>query len=303
MTRRMKLDGRTAVVTGAASGIGRAIALSLARRGCHLALADVDEAGLAETAGAVGRGVRVSRHRLDVSDRDAVAASPARVTAEHPGVDLLVNNAGVALGGTFEQVSEEDFEWLFGVNFWGVVRMTRAFLPLLRRSDDARLVNVSSLFGLIAPPGQTAYAASKFAVRGFSESLRHELEGTSVGVTVVHPGGVATAIADNARLPGGVGPEEAARGRTEMNKVLKLPAEVAGEAIVRAVEQRKARVLVGADAAALATLERLAPVSYWRLLAPWVRPETLGTGADEARGGSFPPPSDGSPPARLPEFP
>ena len=116
-------------------------------------------------------GVRISKHHLDVSDRDAVAAFPDQVTAAHSGVDVLVNNAGVALGGTFEQVSETDFEWLFGINFWGVVRMTRAFLPLLHKSDDARIVNVSSIFGMIAPPGNTAYSASKFAVRGFSESL------------------------------------------------------------------------------------------------------------------------------------
>src|SRR6202040_1171273 len=118
----------------------------------------------------------------------------------HPGVDILVNNAGVALGGTFEQTAEDDFEWLFAINFWGVVRMTRAFLPLLHNSEEARIVNLSSLFGLIAPPGQTAYSASKFAVRGFSMALSHELAGTNIGVTTVHPGGVATSIAKNARM-------------------------------------------------------------------------------------------------------
>jgi NAD(P)-dependent dehydrogenase (short-subunit alcohol dehydrogenase family) len=183
----LKLQGRTAVVTGAASGIGRAIATSLARRGCHLALADIDDDGLQRTAAEISAaGVRVSRHHLDVSDAAAVAAFPQRVTAEHAGVDILVNNAGVALGGAFEQVAEADFEWLFAINFWGVVRMTRAFLPLLHKSEEARIVNISSVFGLIAPPGQTAYSASKFAVRGFSESLRHELARTNIGVTVVH---------------------------------------------------------------------------------------------------------------------
>ncbi len=197
----MKLAQKTAVVTGAAGGIGRAIAVSLSRRGCNLALADVNEAGLAETARlASGGGLRISGHRLDVADRAAVAAFPNIVLADHPGVDVLVNNAGVALGGTFEQVSPEDFEWLFDINFWGVVRMTRAFLPLLKRSDKARIVNLSSIFGIVAPPGQTAYSASKFAVRGFSNALGHELAGTQVGVTVVHPGGVATSIADNARI-------------------------------------------------------------------------------------------------------
>lgn len=205
----MRLASRTAVVTGAARGIGSAIAVPLARRKCHLALADLDEAGMARTAElAEAHGVRVSRHRLDVADAEAVAAFPGVVQANHAGVDLLVNNAGVAVGGTFEQISETDFEWLFGINFWGVVRMTRAFLPLLKASDDARVVNLSSVFGLIAPPGQTAYAASKFAVRGFSGSLRHELKGSRVGVTVVHPGGVATSIAQRARLPTGIAAEE-----------------------------------------------------------------------------------------------
>src|SRR5215510_13079816 len=242
----MNLTGRTAVVTGAAAGIGRAIAVSLARRGCHLALADLDEVGMAGTSELMREhGVRVSRHRLDVADRVAVAAFPDVVAAEHPGVDVLVNNAGVAVGGTFEQVTDEDFEWLFEINFWGVVRMTRAFLPLLRASDDARIVNLSSVYGLIAPPEQVPYSASKFAVRGFSEALRHELEGSNVGVTVVHPGGVNTSIAEKARIPAGATEEEIARRRERYRKLLRLPPEVAGETIVRGIERRQARILVG----------------------------------------------------------
>ena len=268
MAERMRLEGRTAVITGAAGGIGRATAVSLARRRCHLALADIDEAGMAGTAELVrGYGVRVSRHRLDVADRAAVAGLPALVADEHPGVDLLVNNAGVGVGGTFEQVSEEDFEWLFEINFWGVVRMTRAFLPLLRASGDARVVNLSSVFGLVAPPEQAAYAASKFAVRGFSESLRHELAGSGVGVTVVHPGGVATSIAKNSRVPAGVSDEEVTRRLEKFRKLLRLPPEVAGETIVRGVERRKARVLVGSDARLLSVIARVLPVSYWKVLA------------------------------------
>lgn len=264
---KMRLENRTAVVTGAASGIGRALALALARRRCHLALADINEAGLQQTAQLIAEyGVRVSCHRLDVADAEAVPGFPQVVKASHPGVDLLFNNAGVALGGTFEQISDADFEWLFGINFWGVIRMTRAFLPLLKASDDARIVNVSSVFGLFSPPGQTAYVASKFAVRGFSEALRHELDGTQVGVTVVHPGGIATAIADNARQPAGIPAEEAARERASFRKLLRLPPEVAGETIVQGVERRQARVLVGADAEAAALLVRVMPVSYWQLL-------------------------------------
>ncbi|MFD0935508.1 SDR family NAD(P)-dependent oxidoreductase, partial [Methylobacterium trifolii] len=247
---------------------------SLARRGCHVALADLNAAGLDETARLLSTNrVRISRHLLDVADRAAVAALPERVLAEHCGLDLLFNNAGVAVGGHFADVSEADFEWLFEINFWGVVRMTRAFLPLLRASDDARLVNLSSLYGLIAPPGQSAYSASKFAVRGFSQALRHELEGTSIGVTLVHPGGVATAIADSARVPAGTDPDEAARAKAGMRKLLKLPAARAGEIIVSAVERRQGRVLVGSDAKVVALIERFAPVSYWRIIERLARRE------------------------------
>ena len=267
MSERMRLAGRTAVITGAAGGIGRAIAVSLAGRGCHLALADVDEIGMAGTADLTREyGVRVSRHYVDVADRAAVAGFPDIVAAEHSGVDILVNNAGVAVGGTFEQVSDEDFEWLFEINFWGVVRMTRAFLPLLRASDDARVVNLSSVYGLVAPPEQAAYSASKFAVRGFSEALRHELEGSRVGVSVVHPGGIATAIAEKARVPAGISEDEIVRRRERYRKLLRLPPEIAGETIVRGIERRQSRILVGSDAKTISLIARLLPVSYWKVL-------------------------------------
>jgi NAD(P)-dependent dehydrogenase (short-subunit alcohol dehydrogenase family) len=279
----MNLENRTAVITGAASGIGRGIAVSLARRGCNLALADVNDAGLSETArlaesahrdrtnrSTPRNALRISQHHLDVADRRAVAAFPQAALAAHPGVDILVNNAGVAVGGTFEAVSEEDFEWLFEINFWGVVRMTRAFLPLLRKSDDARLVNLSSVYGLISPPAETAYSASKFAVRGFTHSLRHELAGSNVGVTVVHPGGVATSIAENARVPKDMPAQEVARRRALAKKVLRMPPATAGEIIVQGIERRSARVLVGNDAKFLALLERLAPVSYWKIFSRFI---------------------------------
>jgi len=273
MRGRMRLTDRTAIVTGAASGIGRAVARSLARRGCHLALADIDKNGLAETAALVGASasasasnLRISTHPLDITDAAAIAAFPQAVRLHHPGVDILVNNAGVALGGTFEQVSMTDFEWVLDVNFWGVVRMTRAFLPVLHASDDARLVNLSSLFGLIAPPGQAAYSASKFGVRGFSEALRKELADSRVGVTVVHPGGVATSIASNARKPDGATPDQVAAEQQRFQRLLKLPAERAGEIIVKAIERRTPRILVGSDARLASLIERIAPVSYWALI-------------------------------------
>src|SRR5580658_7873135 len=254
MTSAMNLENRTAVITGSANGIGRAIAVSLARRGCNLALADVNDAGLSETARmaqpaqmdptnhtAPRSALRISQHHLDVADRSAVAAFPQAVIASHPGVDILVNNAGVAIGGTFEAVSEEDFEWLFEINFSGLVRMTRAFLPLLQKSDDARLVNLSSIYGIISPPGQTAYSASKFAVRGFSNSLLYELAGSKVGITVVHPGGIATSIADNARVPKDMPPQEIARRRALAKKALTMPPAAAGEIIVKGIERRSER--------------------------------------------------------------
>lgn len=268
MKRTFELRAKVAVVTGAAGGIGRAIALSLARRGCHLALADIDETGLGETAKLVGDLARVSRHPLDVSDIEAVAALPAAVIAAHGQVDVLVNNAGVALSGRFDQLSADEYDWLIDINFNGVVRMTRAFLPLLATRDEARLVNLSSLFGLIAPPGQTAYSAAKFAVRGFSESLRNELlaTGSPVGVTVVHPGGVKTGIARNARVAQAVIQTEQAAQQNRFATALRMSPDEAGEVIVRGVERRRPRVLVGSDARIVSLVERLAPVNYWRLL-------------------------------------
>lgn len=269
----MELAHRVAVITGAGSGIGRGIALALARRGTRLALCDVRTEGLAETAAAVAAlGGHCSTHILDVADRAAVSAFPDAVLAAHGAVHLLFNNAGVAVGGTFERVSEQDFDWLMEINFHAVVRMTRAFLPHLRTTDRGWIINISSLYGLIAPPGQTAYCASKFAVRGFSNALRHELRGTRIGMTVVHPGGVATGIVRHSRLPAGTDPAEAAQRIRHSERLLRMPPEKAGEIIVRGVERERPRILVGADAKLLALLERLMPVRYWSLLQALVFP-------------------------------
>ena len=267
----MKFDGRVAVITGAGSGIGRGIAQALAKRGCDLVLCDVNQPGLNETA-ALLRDVKVSTHKLDVTDRAVIAALPQQVLAQHGRVDALVNNAGVAVGGTFSQVAEDDFNWCMEVNFHAVVRLTRAFLPHLKQSDAARIINISSLFGLIAPPGQTSYCASKFAVRGFSESLRKELEeeGSTVGLTTIHPGGVRTNIAKNARTPKGLSNEEVHFMEEERERFtrdfLVMPPEKAGEIIVSGAERGKARVIVGNDAKAGALFERLMPVGYWNIL-------------------------------------
>lgn len=263
----MQINDCVAVLTGAGSGIGRALALALAKQHCHLALADLNPDALAETAAqARALGVKVSEHPLDVADRAAVAALPAAVMAEHGKVDLIINNAGVALGGNFDQVSTENFDWLMAINFDAVVCMCRAFLPLLKQRPAARIVNISSLFGLVTPAGQTAYCASKFAVRGFSNALRLELQGTPVGVTVVHPGGVATSIATSARSHAGATEAQMKLKLAHAKKLLRMPPAKAAQIILNGIERDKARVIVGNDARILSWLERLMPVSYWRLL-------------------------------------
>ncbi len=197
------IRGSAAAVTGAASGIGRALALELAARGCDLALADRDDAGLQATAAEIGRAgsPKVTAHRVDVGEPQQIADFAEAAIAAHPGLNIVVNNAGVALLGQFNEIDQAQMDWLMDINFWGVVHSTRAFLPHLARQREAHIVNLSSIFGIIAPPGQTAYAAAKFAVRGFSESLRHELQmaASPVRLSVVHPGGVATNIVRNSR--------------------------------------------------------------------------------------------------------
>jgi NAD(P)-dependent dehydrogenase (short-subunit alcohol dehydrogenase family) len=196
-----KIEGRVAVVTGAASGIGRATALALARAGCDLALVDVDEVGAAETARAVeGLGRVASLHVADVANKDRMHAVPEEVAARHKHVHILVNNAGVGVSGTLENHSLDDYEWIVGINFWGVVHGCKFFIPYLKREEEGHIVNLSSVFGLIGLPGFGAYCATKFAVRGFSESLWAEMRQYNIGVTSVHPGGVNTDIVRNGRV-------------------------------------------------------------------------------------------------------
>lgn len=279
-------QGGAAVVTGAASGIGRATARALAARRCDLALADRHAAGLAETAAQAREwGVKVSEHVLDVADAAAVAALPDQVLAEHGKATILINNAGVSLVGTFAEVTLEEFRWLIEINFLAVVALTKGFLPTLMAQPQAQIVNISSIFGIIAPAEQTAYAASKFAVRGFSESLRHELAATTVGVTVVHPGGIKTAIATSARIAAAAnaGVAEAAM-REFTESALRTPPETAAAAIVGAIQRRSKRLLIGADAQALAAVQRLFPVSYWSVLGRLYQRYVLDERPPEAGG-------------------
>ncbi|MFI7585130.1 SDR family NAD(P)-dependent oxidoreductase [Kocuria sp. M1N1S27] len=267
-TDPFRFPGATAVLTGAASGIGEQLAHGLAARGTHLVLLDRDAEGLETVAGAVRAGHPGLRVRTVVVDLAELAALPGvagRILAEHPRIDLLVNNAGVGLGGSFEQVSAEEFDWLMDINFRAPVVLTRELLPALLAAPGSHLVNLSSLFGLIAPPGQVAYSASKYALRGFSEGLRHELAGR-VGVTVVHPGGVRTRIAETARTPAAVPEDRARTDREDFAALLSYPAERAAADILGAVERRRGRLLVAPSAGLPDLVARLLPGSYWPVL-------------------------------------
>lgn len=261
------LEGGVAVVTGAASGIGRALARQLSAAGSALAIADIDAQGLAETAASlIGKG-KVSTHILDVADEAAVRAFAEDVIARHGRVTLLINNAGVALIGTFEEISLDDLRWLMGINFWGAVYGVKYFLPTLKQQPRAHIVNLSSVFGMIAPVGQAAYSASKFAVRGFTEAIRHELEGTSVCVSCVHPGGIQTPIAKRARL-GANAPEIKGKEAGQVFEKLAITSpEDAAARILKGVERREPRILIGRDARQIDLVQRLRPATYWKIMA------------------------------------
>ncbi len=267
---------KVAAITGAGSGMGRTLALSLARRGCHLALSDVDATGLAETRRLVealggASPITVTSRRLDVSDRADVTRWASEVMRDHARCNLIFNNAGISYGSTVEGTDYEDFEHVMNVNFWGVVHGTKAFLPHLRASGDGHVINTSSLFGLIAVPGQNTYNASKFAVRGFTEALRIELDlmRAPVSATSVHPGGIKTNIARASKMHGslkdlGFADVESVPGRFE--KAFRVTAEDAAETILRGVERNAPRVLIGADAHILDWMQRLVPERYQSLV-------------------------------------
>jgi short-subunit dehydrogenase len=262
-------------VTGAASGIGRALAIELAARGCDLALADRDEAGLATVAAEIAKIAKtsprkVSVHRVDVGEPGQIADFARAAIAAHGGLNILVNNAGVALLGQFHEIDQAQMDWLININFWGVVHSTRAFLPHLATRREAHIVNVSSIFGIVAPPGQTAYAAAKFAVRGFSESLRHELQmaESPVRLSVVHPGGILTNIVRNSRAGTGVTDNERrAQAIERFDTIAKTTPKDAALRIIKGIEKNQPRILIGSDARFMDLLQRFRPATYWSVMA------------------------------------
>jgi butyryl-CoA dehydrogenase len=257
--------GQVAVITGAASGIGKALALKLAGQGCHLALADKDIAGLEAIQQEITFfDVSCLIQELDVSDNQAFVNFAQRVNAQFSGVDMLFNNAGVSLIDSVENQSDEDFHWLMNINFWGVVYGTRAFLPYLKVAPHAHLVNVSSLFGLLSLPLQSAYNASKFAVRGFTESLKMEMAGTNVAVHCVHPGGIKTNITNNAKISTNQVPKS--QILADFNKQAKTTAEQAADIILQGLVKNKRRILVGSDAKLLDKIVRWFPATYEKVL-------------------------------------
>jgi acetyl esterase/lipase/short-subunit dehydrogenase len=258
---------KVAAITGASSGIGRALALELAAHGYHLALADRDRNGLNETARLVNDRTTASLHLVDVADKAAVDAFAADALAAHGHVDVLINNAGVSLAGEVRELSVEEMAWLMDINFWGTVYGVKAFLPALARSPGSTIVNLSSVFGIIAPPGQAAYAASKFAIRGFSESLREELRG-SVHVVTVHPGGIKTNIARSARIAAAADRDlQRRRAATFEQRMLTLSPQTAARVIVRGILRRSDRVLIGSDAVRIDAVARIFGPRAARLVA------------------------------------
>lgn len=261
---------KVAAITGAGSGIGQQLAVLLAQQGCHLALSDIDAQGLAQTMTLLqGTAVRVTSQQLDVADRCAMYAWAEQVVREHGVVHMIFNNAGVALASSVEAASDEELQWIVGINFWGVVHGTKAFLPYLKQSGEGHIINLSSLFGLTAQPSQSAYNASKFAVRGFTESLRQELDLENCGVSAlcVHPGGIRTNIANAARVNAAWAAQQnhADASLQDFNKFLRMPPQQAARTILTAVLKNKRRVLIGRDAKLLDLIQRLFPAGYQQL--------------------------------------
>jgi short-subunit dehydrogenase len=265
---KWQLEGGVAVITGAGSGIGQALAKSLAREKMALALGDVDAAGLAETANSVAStGVRVSTHQVDVGNSYRMCQFAGEVLEHHGRASLLINNAGVALLGRFEELALEEMEWLMRINFWGVVHGVKSFLPILRREQRAHIVNVSSILGIIAPAGDSAYCASKFAIRGLTEVLAQELKDTAVRVSCVHPGKIRTPFSKRARVAAAATERLSGRGQAEVAGQKRImSAEMAARRILQGVKKQHSRILVGADAVWADRLQRIFPASYQKVI-------------------------------------
>jgi len=263
-------SNKVAAITGAGSGIGQQLAVLLAKAGCHLSLSDVSEKGLQATQQLLSAyAVKVTSQIVDVAQREQMAAWAQQTVKDHGKVNLIFNNAGVALGSTVEGMEYDDLEWLMGINFWGVVYGTKEFLPLLKQAGEGHIINISSLFGLTAQPTQSAYNASKFAVRGFTEALRQELDMQNCGVSVtcVHPGGIRTNIAKAARMKDNLSSlgMDAQKSIKNFDKLLRTPPEEAAKVILDAVQRDARRVLIGNDAKALDLMQRIIPTAYQRI--------------------------------------
>ena len=260
------LNGKLAVITGAASGIGRATAVALAREGARVAIADVDRGGLAETAKQIEAvGGTVSTYLLDVSSREAVYDFAQEIETQG-GADIVINNAGVAQVASVEELSYEDFEWVMNIDFWGMVYGTKAFLPQLRKKGAGHIVNVSSIFGLFAVPTQAAYNSAKFAIRGFTEALRHEMKGSGIAVSCVHPGGIKTNILRNARFLQSVQTTEREQAMSGFDRLARTTPDQAAQTIIKGIKKNKPRILIGMDARILDWIIRLLPASYGKLM-------------------------------------
>lgn len=266
-----QLQGKVAAITGAGSGIGQALAIELSKMGCEVAISDKNEMGLKETEAKVRAvGVKCTSCLLDVADREAVYAWADKVVADHGRVNLIFNNAGVALSETVESMSYDNFEWLMNINFWGVVHGTKAFLPYLKQAGEGHVINVSSVFGMIGVPTQSAYNAAKFAVRGFTESLREEMaiEGANVNVSCVHPGGIKTNIVRSSRIGevGKAGTSDRSKAVKMFDKAARTTPTEAANVIIDGVLKDKPRILIGTDARVIDTMQRLLPTGYQKIL-------------------------------------
>lgn len=272
--QKLEVRGRTAVITGAASGMGAEIARSLAARGAHLALVDRNAEALREVGASihlipsVARGTTplVTSHVVDLTDDDAVTAAVGDIAAAHPRIQTLITCAGSSMLGSIDQLTMDEMRWLMDVNLWGTVNITQALLPHLRREPAAHITHLVSIYGLAAPAGRIPYAMSKFAVRGFTESLRNELEGTTVSVGAIYPAGVKTGIILHGRYAAALDPAIAQRAATAQAAMYHTEPQDAAERIVKATIARRPRTMIGREAGLVDTLARLTPTGYWRFM-------------------------------------